>query len=203
MFPTSIPTPLAHAGRRERGQGASPSPSPAAPSRSTPRGQRWAPRSRPGHRLLRPPSELVTQLGPSWPLTRPKFLPEGSHLPPISLLAALSLCLWSRRLKAETPVNRGLNPTGIFALALRRGQEAQVRPPAAPRVVPSSPPHPRAPGKPGARDTCRGAEPGARCTVLEAAGPRPDVTGRDRRAPVAKGLDRAVVSEASGFASSW
>ena len=110
MFPTGIPSPLAHAGLWERGQGASRSPPPAAEGKRPSGGQRWESRSRSGHRLLKATQRVGDRTGSkcpalffgfllllllfvfSWLLRSPKFLPKGYHLPPRTSLSARSDC---------------------------------------------------------------------------------------------------------------
>lgn len=86
-----------------------------------------------------------------------------------------------------------------------RDQEAQVGPPAAPRVAPN--PHSRAPVDPRAPDTCRGAERGLPRTVPEAAGPRRHETGRDPAGPAGKAAGPGGGLSGIGFrwgcASRW
>lgn len=67
MFPTGIPSPLAHAGLWERGQAASRSPPPAAEGKRPSGGQRWESRSRSGHRLLKATQRVGDRTGSKCP----------------------------------------------------------------------------------------------------------------------------------------
>lgn len=85
VFPTSIPSLLARAGPRERGQCASHSLPPAAEGKGTPEVST-------GHHS----ADGVTGAGskcpalfPFWLLKSPKFLPEGPHFPPRALPSSL------------------------------------------------------------------------------------------------------------------